>query len=253
MNHKQVRHILTQLETGTLTVQNAENEILALLRRAPFEDIGFARIDHHRQVRQGFPEVIYGAGKSPDQIAAIAKQIVDHEDILIVTRTDENAFNAVQKTVPDAQFDATARIIFRRPDNSITGHGIIAIAAAGTSDIPVAEEARFTAESLGNRVDTLYDIGIAGLHRLLDSRERLDEARVIITVAGMEGALPSVIGGLVTAPVIAVPTSVGYGTNFGGVTALLGMLNSCVSGLAVVNIDNGFGAAVMASTINHLK
>lgn len=253
MNHKQVRHILTQLETGTLTVQNAENEILALLRRAPFEDIGFARIDHHRQVRQGFPEVIYGAGKSPDQIAAIAKQIVDHEDILIVTRTDENAFNAVQKTVPDAQFDATARIIFRRPDNSITGHGIIAIAAAGTSDIPVAEEARFTAESLGNRVDTLYDVGIAGLHRLLDSRERLDEARVIITVAGMEGALPSVIGGLVTAPVIAVPTSVGYGTNFGGVTALLGMLNSCVSGLAVVNIDNGFGAAVMASTINHLK
>ena len=177
MNHKQVRHILTQLETGTLTVQNAENEILALLRRAPFEDIGFARIDHHRQVRQGFPEVIYGAGKSPDQIAAIAKQIVDHEDILIVTRTDENAFNAVQKTVPDAQFDATARIIFRRPDNSITGHGIIAIAAAGTSDIPVAEEARFTAESLGNRVDTLYDVGIAGLHRLLDSRERLDEAR----------------------------------------------------------------------------
>ena len=253
MNHKQVRHILTQLEAGTLTVQNAENEILALLRRAPFEDIGFARIDHHRQVRQGFPEVIYGAGKSPDQIAAIAKQIVDHEDILIVTRTDENAFNAVQKTVPDAQFDATARIIFRRPDNSVTGHGIIAIAAAGTSDIPVAEEARFTAESLGNRVDTLYDIGIAGLHRLLDSRERLDEARVIITVAGMEGALPSVIGGLVTAPVIAVPTSVGYGTNFGGVTALLGMLNSCVSGLAVVNIDNGFGAAVMASTINHLK
>ena len=253
MNHKQVRHILTQLETGTLTVQNAENEILALLRRAPFEDIGFARIDHHRQVRQGFPEVIYGAGKSPDQIAAIAKQIVDHEDILIVTRTDENAFNAVQKTVPDAQFDATARIIFRRPDNSITGHGIIAIAAAGTSDIPVAEEARFTAESLGNRVDTLYDVGIAGLHRLLDSRERLDEARGIITVAGMEGALPSVIGGLVTAPVIAVPTSVGYGTNFGGVTALLGMLNSCVSGLAVVNIDNGFGAAVMASTINHLK
>ena len=253
MNHKQVRHILTQLETGTLTVQNAENEILALLRRAPFEDIGFARIDHHRQVRQGFPEVIYGAGKSPDQIAAIAKQIVDHEDILIVTRTDENAFNAVQKTVPDAQFNATARIIFRRPDNSVTGHGIIAIAAAGTSDIPVAEEARFTAESLGNRVDTLYDVGIAGLHRLLDSRERLDEARVIIAVAGMEGALPSVIGGLVTAPVIAVPTSVGYGTNFGGVTALLGMLNSCVSGLAVVNIDNGFGAAVMASTINHLK
>lgn len=253
MNHKQVRHILTQLETGTLTVQNAENEILALLRRAPFEDIGFARIDHHRQVRQGFPEVIYGAGKSPDQIAAIAKQIVDHEDILIVTRTDENAFNAVQKTVPDAQFDATARIIFRRPDNNVTGHGIIAIAAAGTSDIPVAEEARFTAESLGNRVDTLYDVGIAGLHRLLDSRERLDEARVIIAVAGMEGALPSVIGGLVTAPVIAVPTSVGYGTNFGGVTALLGMLNSCVSGLAVVNIDNGFGAAVMASTINHLK
>ena len=159
----------------------------------------------------------------------------------------------MQKTVPDAQFDATARIIFRRPNSNVTGHGIIAIAAAGTSDIPVAEEARFTAQSLGNKVDTIYDIGIAGLHRLLDSKERLDEARVIITVAGMEGALPSVIGGLVAAPVIAVPTSVGYGTNFGGVTALLGMLNSCASGLAGVNIDNGFGAAVMASTINHLK
>ena len=253
MNHNQVRQILTQLETGTLTVQNAENEILALFRRAPFEDIGFARVDHHRQARQGFPEVIYGAGKSPDQIAAIAKRIVDHGDTLIVTRTDEHAFNAVQKTVPDAQFDATARIIFRRPNSNVTGHGIIAIAAAGTSDIPVAEEARFTAQSLGNKVDAIYDIGIAGLHRLLDSKERLDEARVIITVAGMEGALPSVIGGLVAAPVIAVPTSVGYGTNFGGVTALLGMLNSCASGLAVVNIDNGFGAAVMASTINHLK
>ena len=252
MNHDQIRQILTQLETGTLTVQKAEEEILALARRAPYEDIGFARIDHHRQVRQGFPEVIYGAGKTPDQIATIAQQIVNNGDTLIVTRTDESAFNAVRKTVPDARFDATARIIVRRLNNNVTGRGIIAIVAAGTSDIPVAEEARFTAEALGNKVDTLYDVGVAGLHRLLDSKEQLDEARVIITVAGMEGALPSVVGGLVKAPVIAVPTSVGYGTNFGGVTALLGMLNSCVSGLAVVNIDNGFGAAVMASTINHL-
>ena len=252
MNHDQIRQILTQLETGVLTVQKAEKEILALVRRAPYEDIGFARIDHHRQVRQGFPEVIYGAGKTPDQIATIAQQIVNNGDTLIVTRTDESAFNAVRKTVPDARFDATARIIVRRLNNNVTGRGIIAIVAAGTSDIPVAEEARFTAEALGNKVDTLYDVGVAGLHRLLDSKERLDEARVIIAVAGMEGALASVVGGLVKAPVIAVPTSVGYGTNFGGVTALLGMLNSCVSGLAVVNIDNGFGAAVMASTINHL-
>ncbi len=252
MNHDQIRQILTQLETGVLTVQKAEKEILALVRRAPYEDIGFARIDHHRQVRQGFPEVIYGAGKTPDQIATIAQRIVNNGDTLIVTRTDETAFNAVKKTVPDARFDATARIIVRRLNNNVTGRGIIAIAAAGTSDIPVAEEARFTAEALGNKVDTLYDVGVAGLHRLLDSKERLDEARVIIAVAGMEGALASVVGGLVKAPVIAVPTSVGYGTNFGGVTALLGMLNSCVSGLVVVNIDNGFGAAVMASSINHL-
>ena len=252
MNHDQIRQILTQLETGVLTVPKAEKEILALVRRAPYENIGFARIDHHRQVRQGFPEVIYGAGKTPDQIATIAQRIVNNGDTLIVTRTDETAFNAVKKTVPDARFDATARIIVRRLNNNVTGRGIIAIAAAGTSDIPVAEEARFTAEALGNKVDTLYDVGVAGLHRLLDSKERLDEARVIITVAGMEGALASVVGGLVKAPVIAVPTSVGYGTNFGGVTALLGMLNSCVSGLVVVNIDNGFGAAVMASSINHL-
>jgi NCAIR mutase (PurE)-related protein len=223
------------------------------LRQAPFEDLGFARVDHHRSVRQGFPEVIFGAGKTPEQIAHIASRIVDAGHTLLVTRTDASAFAAVSAEIPDAVFNPVARTITRGGAGSPSGCGTILIAAAGTADLPVAEEAAVSAAIMGNEVDRLYDVGVAGLHRLLAEQPRLVAARVIIVVAGMEGALPSVVGGLVDVPVIAVPTSVGYGASFGGVAALLGMLNSCATGLAVVNIDNGFGAAAVASAINHLR
>ena len=252
MTPDHVRAILSDVESGVLGLRDAEARILALLRRAPFEDIGFARIDHHRAVRQGCPEIVFGAGKTPAQTAAIAERIVAAGDTLVVTRTGPEAFEAVRALVPDARFHAEARIITRTASRKPTGRGTVLIVAAGTSDLPVAEEARVTAEALGNRVDVLYDAGVAGLHRLLAEHERLDAARVVIAVAGMEGALPSVVRGLVRAPVIAVPTSVGYGANFGGLTALLGMLNGCAAGVAVVNIDNGLGAATMASLINHL-
>jgi NCAIR mutase (PurE)-related protein len=253
MTPDHVRAILSDLEGGAIGLRDAEARILDLVRRAPFEDLGFARVDHHRGVRQGCPEIVFGAGKTPAQTAAIAERIVANGDTLIVTRTGAEAFEAVRALVPDARFHAAARIITRTAVTEPTGQGTILVIAAGTSDLPVAEEARVAAEALGNRVDTVYDAGVAGLHRLLAERERLDAARVVIAVAGMEGALPSVIGGLVRAPVIAVPTSVGYGTSFGGLAALLGMLNSCATGVAVVNIDNGLGAATMASLINHLK
>ena len=252
MSHDRVRDILADLESGALDVGTAEARMLAVLRRAPFEDLGFARIDHHRVVRQGLPEVVFGAGKTPDQVAAVAERIVAAQTTLIVTRTTAAAFDAVRRVVPDATFHETARMITRRAVTETTGRGVIAIAAAGTSDLPVAEEARISAEALGNDVDTMYDVGVAGLHRLLSEHDRLDRARVVIAVAGMDGALPSVVGGMVRAPVIAVPTSIGYGASFGGIAALLAMLNSCASGVAVVNIDNGFGAATMASVINHL-
>ena len=252
MSHDQVREVLTDLEEGSLSVSDAARRIGEIVRRAPFEDLGFARVDHHRPARKGFPEVVFGPGKTPAQIAAIAERIVAAGDHLLVTRTDDTAFDAVRRMVPDAEFHPAARAITRRSATEPTGRGVILIATAGTSDLPVAEEARVVAELLGNRVDSLYDVGIAGLHRMLAEQERLGSARVIVAIAGMEGALPSVIGGLVSAPVIAVPTSVGYGASFGGVTALLGMLNSCASGVAVVNIDNGFGAAALASMINHL-
>ena len=253
MNRDQLRTILRDVERGTLTGVAAEEQLLSIMRRAPFEDLGFARVDHHRAVRQGIPEVVFGAGKTPDQIASIAERLVAAGHNLLVTRTDKDAYQAVHKILPGARFHPDARSITNRTDTEPTGRGVILIAAAGTSDLPVAEEARVAAELLGNRVDTLYDVGVAGLHRVLADHARLDAARVIIAVAGMEGALPSVVGGLVRAPVIAVPTSVGYGASFGGLTALLAMLNSCAAGVAVVNIDNGFGAAAIASMINHLE
>ena len=252
MTPDHVRAILADFEGGALGLRDAEARILDLLRRAPFEDLGFARVDHHRSIRQGCPEIVFGAGKTPAQTAAIAERIVANGDTLIVTRTGPEAFEAVRALVPEARFHAAARVITRALRREPTGRGTILIVAAGTSDLPVAEEARVTAEALGNRVDTVYDVGVAGLHRLLAERERLDAARVVVAVAGMEGALPSVVRGLGRAPVIAVPTSIGYGTSFGGLTALLGMLNSCTTGVAVVNIDNGVGAATMASLINHL-
>ena len=252
MNQDQLRNILEAVEHGTLSAAEAAVQVTGMLRRMPFEDLGFARVDHHRAVRQGFPEVIFGAGKTPEQVAAIAERLVAAGQTLLVTRTDETTWAAVRKVAPNARFHAEARLISHRPAAAPTGRGVVLVAAAGTSDRPVAEEARISAEVLGNRVDALHDVGVAGLHRLLAEHERLDRARVIIAVAGMEGALPSVLGGLVRAPVIAVPTSVGYGASFGGLTALLAMLNSCASGVAVVNIDNGFGAAALASAINHL-
>jgi NCAIR mutase (PurE)-related protein len=252
MNPTKLRTLLDQLRQGEVTVEAAHSTLLDQFRAQPFEDLGFARVDHHRAARKGFPEVIFGQGKSPGQIAAVAGKIVSHGQTLLVTRTSAEAFEAVRAAIPDAAFHEQARIIERRAGDIPRGTGTILIAVAGTSDLAVAEEAAVTAEVMNNPVDRLFDVGVAGLHRLLSARDRLEAARVVIVVAGMEGALPSVIGGLVRAPVIAVPTSVGYGASFGGIAALLGMLNSCAPGVAVVNIDNGFGAACIASQINHL-
>jgi NCAIR mutase (PurE)-related protein len=247
-----IRALFEAVREGRLDPREAENRAVSWLGGNPVEDLGFARVDHQRATRQGFPEVIFGQGKAPDQIAAIARAIVERGHSLLITRTDDTSHAAVAKVVPDATFHPTARIIERRVDGE-RGKGVILVTAAGTADIPVAEEAAVSAEVMGNDVDRLYDVGVAGLHRLLSERDRVSAARVVIVVAGMEGALPSVVGGLVRAPVIAVPTSVGYGASFGGITALLAMLNSCASGVSVVNIDNGFGAAAVASSINHLS
>ena len=252
MTRLQLRALLDDVRSGALTTDAAQDRLLQYLRQAPFEDLGFARVDHHRSVRQGFPEVVFGPGKTPDQIAAISERIVAAGHNLLVTRTTSEAHAAVVARVPSASFHEHARTITVRTVQMPPGRGPVLVAAAGTSDLPVAEEAAVSAEIMGNQVDRLYDVGVAGLHRLLAAHERLTAAHVLIVVAGMEGALPSVVGGLVDAPVIAVPTSVGYGASFAGLTPLLAMLNSCASGVAVVNIDNGYGAAAMASAINHL-
>ena len=252
MNPAQLRALLDEVARGALDPQAAERTLLSELRGRPFEDLGFARVDHHRAIRNGFPEVVLGLGKTPAQIAAIAAEIVRRGSTLLVTRATEAAYAEVRRVVPAAEYYADAGIIALRQQDVTPGKGCVLIVAAGTSDLPVAEEAARTAELMGNEIDRLYDVGVAGLHRLLGERARLDAARVIIVVAGMEGALPSVVSGLVGVPVIAVPTSIGYGASFGGLAALLGMLNSCASGVSVVNIDNGFGAAAIASRINHL-
>ncbi len=252
MNDARLKAIINDLATGAISADEAEVRMAETLRDFPFEDLGYARVDHHRALRQGFPEVVFGLGKTPEQVAGIAQRIVAQEHTLLVTRASDAAFAAVSAHVPNAEWHALPRCIVWRGTTPPSGHGTILVAAAGTSDLPVAEEAALTAELMGNTVDRLYDVGIAGLHRLLHARNRVDAARVIIVVAGMEGALPSVIGGLAAAPIIAVPTSVGYGASFGGLSALLGMLNSCAAGVCVVNIDNGFGAGTMASRINHL-
>ena len=251
-SNKQLQDLLDQVARGEVDPAVARDQVIEALRSRPFEDLGFARVDHHRSVRQGFPEVILGLGKTPAQIAAIADEIVKRGSTLLVTRATAAAYDAVRALVPLAVYYDDASIIALRQEDVAPGRGTIVIAAAGTSDIPVAEEAARTADLMGNDVARIYDVGVAGLHRLLGERERFASARVIIVVAGMEGALPSVVAGLVSVPVIAVPTSVGYGASFGGLAALLGMLNSCASGVSVVNIDNGFGAAAIASLINHL-
>lgn len=246
MTEDQIVRILEDFKSGALS----NDEALKRLRSLPFEDLGFANIDHHRSLRQGFPEVVFGAGKTVEQVAQIVAAMNKHDHNILVTRTTAAHFERVKQIVPGAEFHEGARAIVVRKDDRIIGKGTVMVVSAGTSDMPVAEEAVVTLRVMGNNVDLLYDVGVAGLHRLLDRRDRLMQARAIIVVAGMEGALPSVVGGLVAAPVIAVPTSVGYGASFGGVAALLGMLNSCASNVTVVNIDNGFGAAVVASLIN---
>jgi NCAIR mutase (PurE)-related protein len=251
-SNRELQDLLERVASGALDVASARDRLIEALRARPFADLGFARVDHHRSVRQGFPEVILGLGKTPAQIAAIAAEIAARGSTLLVTRAGDDAYEAVRVALPQATYYSDARIIALRQEDVSKGHGTVLVAAAGTSDLPVAEEAAVTAELMGNDVARLYDVGVAGLHRLLEARTVLESARVIIVAAGMEGALPSVVSGLVSVPVIAVPTSIGYGASFGGIAALLGMLNSCASGVSVVNIDNGFGAAAIASLINHL-
>jgi NCAIR mutase (PurE)-related protein len=251
MRAEELQALLDQVRDGRVDTAKAHQQLSAALKEQPFEDLGFAKIDHHRSVRQGFPEVILGLGKTPDQIAAIATQIVARQQPLLVTRADEAAWKAVQAAVPGAEYHAMARCITVKGE-STPGKGTIVLCSAGTSDLPVAEEAAVTAEILGNTVDRIYDVGVAGIHRVLAQRGKLESARVVIVVAGMEGALPSVVAGMVGVPVIGVPTSIGYGASFGGIAALLGMLNSCANGVSVVNIDNGYGAGCIASMINHL-
>jgi NCAIR mutase (PurE)-related protein len=248
MNQEQLRVLLQQVRAGALDVEAA----LDRMRHMPFEDLGFAKIDHHRELRHGMPEVILAKGKKPEQVLAIARKLLEVSQNVLITRADEAAADLVKNELSGAEyFPLSGAIRFWR-DKTIRGKGIIAVVCAGTSDIPVAEEAQVTAQVMGNEVDTIYDVGVAGIHRLIGSSARLAEARVVVVCAGMEGALPSVVGGLVSCPVIAVPTSVGYGASFQGLAALLGMLNSCASNVTVENIDNGFGAGYVASLINRL-
>jgi pyridinium-3,5-biscarboxylic acid mononucleotide synthase len=251
MTSLDLQRLLDAVKAGTVDSASAADRITAAMRAAPFEDLGFARVDTHRELRQGFPEVILGLGKTAVQIASIASRIISRGRPLLVTRAQPDAFEAVREVAPDAQYHVEARAITVPCGEVERGKGTIVIACAGTSDLHVAEEAAITAEIMGNTIDRLYDVGVAGIHRILSEQHRMQSARAIIVVAGMEGALPSVVAGLVSVPVIAVPTSVGYGASFGGIAALLGMLNSCANGVAVVNIDNGFGAAAIASLINH--
>jgi len=248
MEQKEMTALLRRVAEGSLSVEEAALQ----LKQAPFEDLGFAKLDHHRALRQGAAEVVYGAGKTPEQICEIARTFrARGQGCVLITRMDRAAADYVEQRLP-LRYDPVSRVGIVGEAPPPDGDGSIVVATGGTSDIPVAEEAALTAEALGNKVTRLYDVGVAGLHRLLAHTEELMGARAIIAIAGMEGALASVIGGLVDCPVIAVPTSVGYGASFGGVSALLSMLNSCASGVSVVNIDNGFGAGYLASMINHL-
>ncbi len=248
MERGHLAELLAAVQRGDCSVGDA----LARLRGMPFEDLGFAKLDHHRALRNGFPEVILGEGKSPEQVCAIAERMAAAGGNVLVTRLAPEVGAQLLAAVPGFEYHATARLALRRaPGAAPGGRGTVLVVSAGTADLPVSEEAALSAEIMGNRVARVYDVGVAGIHRLLDRREQLWEAAVLIVVAGMEGALPSVVGGLVDRPVIAVPTSVGYGTSLGGLAALLGMLNTCAAGVVVVNIDNGFGAAAAATRINH--
>ena len=248
MDQQQLRDLLEQVRKGSVDVEAA----LERMRHLPFEDLGFAKIDHHRALRHGMPEVIFAKGKTAAQVAEIASRLLQNSSNILITRADAQTADSVIEQFPQAEYFPLSGAIRVWGDRTIRGKGKIAVVSAGTSDIPVAEEAQVTAEVMGNEVEAIHDIGVAGIHRLMTHRERLTEARVIVVCAGMEGALPSVLGGLVSCPVIAVPTSVGYGASFHGLAALLAMLNSCASNVAVVNIDNGFGAGYVASLINRL-
>jgi len=248
LNPESIRKLFDQVRRGKLSPEEAVDR----LRHLPFEDLGFAKVDHHRALRAGMPEVILGENKTPAQVAQIFSRLSRHGGNVLATRASKEQYVAVKKKVRKAEYRELARAIVLRRDHTKHGKGVIAVVSAGTSDIPVAEEAVVTAEIMGNDVEHLFDVGVAGIHRLLAHRETLTRARVIIVCAGMEGALPSVVGGLVGVPVIAVPTSIGYGAAFKGVAALLGMMNSCASNVSVVNIDNGFGAGYVASLINRL-
>ncbi|HEY1243148.1 MAG TPA: nickel pincer cofactor biosynthesis protein LarB [Bryobacteraceae bacterium] len=246
MDQNQLRALLEQVRAGAVDIDHA----LERVKHMPFEDLGFAKVDHHRELRHGMPEVILADGKTPEQVVAIADRLLEHSQNVLITRANCECARAVAEKLPGGEhFPRSGAIRFWR-DRTVRGKGTIAVVCAGTSDTPVAEEAQVTAEVMGNEVAAIHDIGVAGIHRLMHHREQLMAARVVVVCAGMEGALPSAVGGLVSCPVIAVPTSVGYGASFHGLAALLGMLNSCASNVAVVNIDNGFGAGYVASLIN---
>jgi hypothetical protein len=248
MNQEQLRALLEAVRGGGMEVEAA----LERMRHLPFEDLGFAKVDHHRALRQGMPEVVFAQGKTPQQVVEIASRLIGQMPNVLITRADAATAERLRATVPEAEYFPLSGALRVWRDRTLRGKGKIAVVSAGTSDIFVAEEAQITAEVMGNQVETVFDIGVAGIHRLMSNRERLMQARAIVVCAGMEGALPSVVGGLVSCPVIAVPTSVGYGASFHGLAALLGMLNSCASNVTVVNIDNGFGAGYVASIINQL-
>lgn len=243
-----LRKLLEDVKSGGTSVDSALNE----LRLLPFEDLGFAKVDHHRKLRNGYPEVIYCQGKTIEQIKAITARLMEKDNNIMATRAGREVYEGILEVTGDAVYFEAARIVVVKKREIMLSEKVIAVVTAGTSDIPVAEEAAVTAETMGNTVNRIYDVGVAGIHRLLANTEALMQANVLIVIAGMEGALASVVGGLVDKPVIAVPTSVGYGANFGGLSALLTMLNSCASGISVVNIDNGFGAGYLAGMINKL-
>ncbi len=248
MYNDELRQILEDVKNDKLTIEDA----ISGLKMAPFEDLGFAKVDHHRKVRNGYPEVIYSQGKTIEQIREIVKRLIVKDNNIMATRASPEVFEGIKEVTGDAVYFEAARIVVVRKIDILKTKKVIAVLTAGTSDIPVAEEAAITAETMGNRVDRIYDVGVAGIHRLFSNADAIMKANVLVVVAGMEGALASVVGGMVDKPIVAVPTSVGYGANFGGLSALLTMLNSCSSGIGVVNIDNGFGAGYLASMINKL-
>lgn len=245
-----VSSLLKEFKAGGMSLEEA----LDKLKTLPYEDLEFVKLDHHRMLRQGFAEVVFCQGKTVEQVLAIMNRLADYNRSILATRATREMYEAVKSAVPDAQYHELARLItVERQKPAVDNERFILVMSAGTSDIPVAEEAAITAEIMGNEVKRVYDVGVAGIHRLLGQRQLIEQANVLVVVAGMEGALASVVGGMAAKPVIAVPTSIGYGANFGGLAALLSMLNSCAAGVGVVNIDNGFGAGRLASIINHMR